>query len=697
MDRQSFESNQAQVASSINIPQYKFNNSLHHFNNGREFNLSNRPLTLQRSLSNNHLNPLIDQSLKSNCGETSTLPRSKGTSKVVDLKEKTYQSLEENDFIDLNFEIIKRLLAHFKNLNSQTRSKSQLDNQLPKLVNDSCYAWNLPLISNIQKSRKKNNRWFSNLFKKSFNNFQKPSDDCSQFLLQQQRTSDVTKVYLTRSIAYASMPYKQVESNFNSRRIPILVYEACKHLSKNLAIVGIFRVNGSEKRIAALIEIFNTAPVYGLGIDFTEYNDIADLLKKYLRELPEPLLSSELYPYFLRCVEFEPLTRVKVLRQLLLLLPTPHLVLFECLLDLLGKIHNKHHINQMSSANLAKIFAPNLFRRKSTVLATSPKLNVPKDVALQAIDDYDKLAKLLTFMVEHKEEFLLTRNGVKPFLCLDADKLEDAGSIQPSLSSDSLAYLNHDDPKPAKIPDASNGVTNKLNMQDNEEKLEDNLSSSAAERKTTTGVADVEKEIHASKPEDIKIPASSPPPVDATLPTCSAIQNKFLKNDMFDLDYLQMKVKLEHEPSTLKLSPSAEIYDKTSDFCTTSSFIPSRKISKKSNRSIEIGNIQDVTVRKISFKKGKSRNSSTSKNSTNSENNSDIFSPPIKKLNSLPRRSNSVRSTEGLSKNVANRNSMRTKKDDTSFSSSDIAEPLKNEQNDSHSKKMKSYPECYSS
>lgn len=56
--------------------------------------------------------------------------------------------------------------------------------------------------------------------------------------------------------------------------------------------------------MAALGALFDTGPDYGKGISFEGYTvcDVADLLKKYLRWLPEPLLTTDLYPFFLECL-----------------------------------------------------------------------------------------------------------------------------------------------------------------------------------------------------------------------------------------------------------------------------------------------------------------------------------------------------------------------------------------------------------
>ena len=63
-----------------------------------------------------------------------------------------------------------------------------------------------------------------------------------------------------------------------------------------LTCEGIYRISGVKSKIQALKECYNRGtPVY---LHDYEPNVIASLLKLYLRELPEPVLTTELMPKF---------------------------------------------------------------------------------------------------------------------------------------------------------------------------------------------------------------------------------------------------------------------------------------------------------------------------------------------------------------------------------------------------------------
>lgn len=61
-----------------------------------------------------------------------------------------------------------------------------------------------------------------------------------------------------------------------------------------MSVEGIFRKNGNIRRLNQLVEAINRDP---LSVDLSQDNavQLAALLKRFLRELPEPLLSFKLY------------------------------------------------------------------------------------------------------------------------------------------------------------------------------------------------------------------------------------------------------------------------------------------------------------------------------------------------------------------------------------------------------------------
>ncbi|KAJ3296413.1 hypothetical protein HK104_001642 [Borealophlyctis nickersoniae] len=223
----------------------------------------------------------------------------------------------------------------------------------------------------------------------------------------------VLKTPVAKSLNYASVPSDPEDNKSNFRRIPVLVYECIRFIRANgLKTNGLFRVNGSERRISQLAVQFDTSPAYGMGCSFEGFAvyDVADFLKKYLRGLPEPLFTTDLYPQFLKCLDVpaESGMRIRAVRLLLILLPPPHLVLVECLLELFGEVAANSAQNQMTGHNLARILSPNLLRPKTQK---------------QPLEEYEQCSYIMEFLIDNWDQFIITSKSVRPYQLLDVTYL----------------------------------------------------------------------------------------------------------------------------------------------------------------------------------------------------------------------------------------------------------------------------------
>ncbi|KAJ1723402.1 GTPase activating protein (GAP) for Rho1p [Coemansia erecta] len=84
--------------------------------------------------------------------------------------------------------------------------------------------------------------------------------------------------------------------------VPSVVAVCGRHLwEQGQQTQGIFRVNGSMKRVQKLQDEFNERPEYGRHIEWTGYtlHDAATILRRYLISLPESVISVEHYSIFM--------------------------------------------------------------------------------------------------------------------------------------------------------------------------------------------------------------------------------------------------------------------------------------------------------------------------------------------------------------------------------------------------------------
>lgn len=180
-------------------------------------------------------------------------------------------------------------------------------------------------------------------------------------------------------------------------------------------VEGIFRLNGSAKRIKDLQEIFDSPERYGKGLDWTGYtvHDAANVLRRYLNQLPEPIVPLDFYEQFrqpLRIYQgqsqgivpateseiYDHAKAVAAYQQLIRDLPPLNKQLLLYILDLLAVFASKSDQNRMTSANLSAIFQPGMLSHPQHYM--SP-------------DEYKLSQDVLIFLIENQDHFLFGMNG----------------------------------------------------------------------------------------------------------------------------------------------------------------------------------------------------------------------------------------------------------------------------------------------
>ncbi|KAJ3614895.1 hypothetical protein NHX12_018464 [Muraenolepis orangiensis] len=144
--------------------------------------------------------------------------------------------------------------------------------------------------------------------------------------------------------------------------------------------VGLFRKSGVKSRIQALRQMNESCgggDGGGVSYEGQSAYDVADMLKQYFRDLPEPLLTSKLSETFLQIYQYMPKEqRLQAVRAGVLLLPDESREALHTLLCLLSDVTASVAENQMTPTNLAVCLAPSLFhlntlRRKES---SSPRV-----------------------------------------------------------------------------------------------------------------------------------------------------------------------------------------------------------------------------------------------------------------------------------------------------------------------------------
>ncbi|XP_028267379.1 rho GTPase-activating protein 44 isoform X2 [Parambassis ranga] len=123
---------------------------------------------------------------------------------------------------------------------------------------------------------------------------------------------------------------------------------------------GLFRVAPSASKLKKLKASLDCGV-----LDVQEYSSdphaIAGALKSYLRELPEPLMSTELYDEWIQASNIQDMDkRLQALMAACEKLPTDNLNNFRYLIKFLAKLSEYQDANKMTPGNMAIVLGPNL-------------------------------------------------------------------------------------------------------------------------------------------------------------------------------------------------------------------------------------------------------------------------------------------------------------------------------------------------
>lgn len=151
-----------------------------------------------------------------------------------------------------------------------------------------------------------------------------------------------------------------------SVRVPTFIDDVITAMKQmDLSVEGIFRKAGNIRKLKDLTEAIDRDPD---SINLAEDNpvQIAALLKKFLRELPEPLLTFRLQHLFLATQSIDnDEDRLKILHLVMCLMPKPNRDALEVLFVFLKWVASFSHVDEetgskMDLQNLATVICPNI-------------------------------------------------------------------------------------------------------------------------------------------------------------------------------------------------------------------------------------------------------------------------------------------------------------------------------------------------
>lgn len=152
--------------------------------------------------------------------------------------------------------------------------------------------------------------------------------------------------------------------------IPPVVKECVDYLDHPDALEteGLFRRSANLMKVKQLKEVANK----GEKLVFEDPHEAAVLLKTFLRELKEPLLTHELYD---EVMQFQSWSKDEQRRQVSILvmekLPEDNYKVLKYVISFLSRVMERADLNKMTSQNLAVVFGPNLIWSENVTMSLS--------------------------------------------------------------------------------------------------------------------------------------------------------------------------------------------------------------------------------------------------------------------------------------------------------------------------------------
>lgn len=154
-------------------------------------------------------------------------------------------------------------------------------------------------------------------------------------------------------------------AGYKTQRVKVVLVRVSEELDARNALVtpGLFRVSGDKHEVEQLVVRYSKGEIYDLSFIKDEHA-IAGLLKVFVREMSQPLLTHELYEDWLKIQVGRPEVpeQLAYVRTQLAALPASNRELLKYLTLFLNRVASHQSVNLMTPNNLAIVFAPNMLR-----------------------------------------------------------------------------------------------------------------------------------------------------------------------------------------------------------------------------------------------------------------------------------------------------------------------------------------------
>jgi hypothetical protein len=178
------------------------------------------------------------------------------------------------------------------------------------------------------------------------------------------------------------------------RKVPKVVDVLLSEVeARGLKEVGVYRIPGSVASVNALKNAFDNGQDVSMNDDrWYDINTVAGCFKLYLRELPEPLLTADLFSEFMACGGGNNgHVSLRRLVNCINKLPSPNFHLLKRLTQHLSMVTEYGDVNRMHAVNLAIVFSMSFLPSSSATASVSNDLGAIQSILKALILNYNKI------------------------------------------------------------------------------------------------------------------------------------------------------------------------------------------------------------------------------------------------------------------------------------------------------------------
>uniref|UniRef100_A0A914E991 Uncharacterized protein n=1 Tax=Acrobeloides nanus TaxID=290746 RepID=A0A914E991_9BILA len=222
---------------------------------------------------------------------------------------------------------------------------------------------------------------------------------------------NVTCVPSARTVSNRRMSIFGVslKDHLQHRRVPLILERCIDELQqRGMNVKGIYRTCGVKSKVEQICIMFEQAEK-GSDVDLADVHpmNIASVIKLYLRKLPEPLLSYELYQDWLDFeIDCDPGIGIKRLRELVNKLPQQNYETLKHLGLHLKRVTWFEFENLMTASNLAAVIAPSLIWSPTAHTGPSTPASIASGYTTNStfINDAHQQTRIVELLIKHAFE-----------------------------------------------------------------------------------------------------------------------------------------------------------------------------------------------------------------------------------------------------------------------------------------------------